>query len=412
MLISYKYRAYPDAITRTRLNTALDTCRWLYNTLLEECTTARETGLAPTMRGMQARIVTLKEENPFLKGVYSKVLQMVNYTLWSNIRALSQTKKRGRKIGKLRFKSASRYRTLNYNQSGFKIDQEHSKIIFSKIGTIPFVMHRPYTGEVKGVLITRSGDEWYVIIQAEQTVPASKRKGRSVGIDLGLNTFAVDSDGAAIENPRFFERSRARIKKLQQSVARKRRSSKNWEKAKKKLEKAYAHITHQRNDFLHKLSRGYVDSYATICVEDLNIKYLKENGKSRGLRRSIHDVSWERFYSYLSYKAESAGTNFIRVDPRNTTQMCANCGSIVEKDLSVRVHECSYCGFVADRDYNAAVNIHRVGMEQPCEPVEMQSISQPGKSSISRAVEMIPLHHISVMQVLSMKQEAPPFREG
>ena len=98
--------------------------------------------------------------------------------------------------------------------------------------------------------------------------------------------------------------------------------------------------------------------------------------------------SW--VYSYLSYKAESAGANLIQIDPRNTTQMCSNCGSIVKKTLSERVHECPYCGFAADRDYNAAVNIRRVGMEQPFGPVE------PGH-----------LHHISVMQVLAMKQEAP-----
>ena len=395
MLISYKYRAYPDATREARLHEALDTCRWLYNKLLEECTTARENGAALTMQETQARIVTLKEENPFLKDVYSKVLQMVNYTLWSNLRALSESKRRGQKIGKLRFKSATRYRTLNYNQSGFKIDREHSTITFSKIGSIPFTLHRPYTGEVKGVLITRSGDNWYVIIQAEQEVSEPKREGRSVGIDVGLDSFAVDSNGVVIENPRFYEHSRDRIKKLQQSVARKQRFSQNWKKAKGKLEKAYDHITNQKNDFLHKLSRRYVDTYATICVEDLNIKYLKENGKSRGLRRSIHSASWGRFFSYLSYKAASAGTRFIQVDPRNTTQMCSNCGSLVKKDLSVRVHECPYCGFVADRDYNAAVNIHRVGMEQPFEPVEM-----------------IPLHHISVMQVLSMKQEAPPLRAG
>ena len=390
MIVSYKYRAYPDATTETRLNAALDTCRWLYNKLLEECNTAREHGFTPTMREMQARIVTLKEENPFLKGVYSKVLQMVNYTLWSNIAALSQTKKRGRKIGKLRFKSASRYRTLNYNQSGFKIDREHSAVTFSKIGTIPFTMHRPYSGVVKGVLITRSGDNWYVIIQAEQDVSEPKKEGRSVGIDVGLDSFAVDSDGRVIENPRFYEHSRDRIKKLQQSVARKQRFSKNWKKAKRKLEKVYDHVANQKNDFLHKLSRRYVDTYATICVEDLNIKYLKENGKSRGLRRSIHSASWGRFYSYLSYKAESAGTELVKVDPRDTTQMCSNCGSIVKKTLSERVHECPYCGFAADRYCNAAVNIHRGGMEQPLGPVE------PG-----------PLHHISVMQVLAMKQEAP-----
>ncbi|WP_243670844.1 transposase [Methanoculleus chikugoensis] len=225
----------------------------------------------------------------------------------------------------------------------------------------------------------------------------SKREGRSVGIDVGLNAFAVDSDGAVIENPRFYEHSLDRIRKLQQSIARKQRFSKNWEKTKRKLEEVYEHITNQKNDFLHKLSRQYVDAYVAICVEDLNIKELKENGKSCGLRRSIHSASWGgRFYSYLSYKAESAGTNFIQIDPRNTTQMCSNCGSIVKKDLSVRVHDCPYCGFVADRDYNAAVNIHRVGMEQPFEP----------------GGEPIPLHHISVMQVLSMKQEAPPESAG
>ena len=395
MIVSYKYRAYPDATTEGRLNTALDTCRWLYNKLLEECNAAKENGSSPTMRGMQARIVMLKEENPFLKGVYSKVLQMVNYTLWSNIRALSQTKKNGRKIGKLRFKSASRYRTLNYNQSGFKIDREQSTITFSKIGTIPFFMHRPYEGTVKGVLITRSGDTWYVIIQAEQEVSEPKKEGRSVGIDVGLTSFAVDSDGTAIENPRFFEQSKEKIKKLQRSLARKKRFSKNWMKGKAKLERVYNHITNQRRDFLHKLSRYYVDTYATICVEDLDIKGLQEKGNSTGLHRSIHDVSWGRFHSYLAYKAESAGTNVIAVDPRNTTQMCSNCGSIVKKTLSDRIHEGPYCGFVADRDYNAAVNIHRMGMEQPFEPVEI-----------------LPLHHIGVMQVLSMKQEAPPASAG
>ncbi len=395
MLLSYKYRAYPGATTETRLNSALGTCRWLYNKLLEECNRAREGGTSPTMRGTQARIVTLKEENPFLKGVYSKVLQMVNYTLWSNIAALSPTKKRGRKIGKLRFKSAFRYRTLNYNQSGFKIDREHGTITFSKIGAIPFTMHRPYAGTVKGVLITRHGDRWYVIVQAEQEVSEPKREGRSVGIDLGLTSFAVDSDGAMIENPRFYEHSLKKIKKIQQSIARKKRFSKNWTKAKSKLEKVYDRITNQKGDFLHKLSRRYVDTYATICVEDLDIKGLKEKGNSPGLHRSIHDASWGRFYSYLAYKAESAGTNLVKVDPRNTSQMCSNCGSIVKKTLSERVHECPYCEFVTDRDHNAAVNIHRVGMEQPFEPVET-----------------IPLHHISVMQVLSMKQEAPPFRAG
>ena len=114
MIISYKYRAHLDAAVEARLHEALDTCRWLYNKLLEECNAARENGLSPTMQETQARIVTLKGENPALKEVYPKVLQMVNYTLGSNIRALSETKKEGRKIGKLWFKSAM---ILNYRHS-------------------------------------------------------------------------------------------------------------------------------------------------------------------------------------------------------------------------------------------------------------------------------------------------------
>ncbi|MDD4255660.1 MAG: transposase [Methanofollis sp.] len=247
-----------------------------------------------------------------------------------------------------------------------------------------------------------------MIVQAEREVSTSKREGQSVGIDVGLNSFAVDSEGAVIENPRFYEHSLDRIKKLQQSIARKKRFSQNWKKAKSRLETVYDHITNQKRDFMHKLSRLYVDTYATICVEDLNIKGLKEKGNSKGLHRSIRDASWGRFYSDLAYKAESAGTKLVKVDPRNTSQMCSNGGSIVKKTLSERVHECPYCGFVADRDYNAAANIHRVGMEQPIEPVEMRSTSRSGKSPISRAVKTTPLHHISVMQVLSMKQEATP----
>ncbi len=222
---------------------------------------------------------------------------MANYTLWSNIRALSQRKKKGRKIGGLRFKSASRYRTLNYNQSGFKIDREHHTITFSKIGTLPFNMHRQHTGKVKGVLITRSGDKWYVIIQVEQEVSESNREGLSVGIDVGLNSFAVDSDGAVIENPRFYEHSPDKIKRLQQSIPRKKRFSQNRRKAKSRLEKVYDHITNRKKDFLHKLSRYYVDTHATICVEDPNIKGLKEKGNITGLHRSIHDASWGQFYS-------------------------------------------------------------------------------------------------------------------
>lgn len=122
MIISYKYRAYPDPAVEDRLHHALDTCRWVYNKILETSQTAYKKGIKLSPSETQAMIVTWKREIPDLSTVYSKTLQMVNNTYWANVRALTEAKKRNRKTGKLRFKSAYRYRTLNYNQSGFKID--------------------------------------------------------------------------------------------------------------------------------------------------------------------------------------------------------------------------------------------------------------------------------------------------
>ena len=171
------------------------------------------------------------------------------------------------------------------------------------------------------------------------------------------------------------------------------RRANNYKSLKDKIAKLHKRINCQRDDFLYKLSRTYVNKFYIICVEDLDIKGLKEKGHNNGMHRSIHDASWSKFIFMLSYKAQSAGRKLIKVDPRNTTQRCSACGSIVKKDLSVRVHECPYCGFSCDRDYNASRNILITGMEQPVAPIEPK-----------------PLHHISVMQVLATTWEAAPFR--
>ena len=132
-----------------------------------------------------------------------------------------------------------------------------------------------------------------------------------------------------------------------------------------------------------------------LCANVMSRDALTQTQRAHdnGMHRCIHDASWSKFVFMLSYKAQSAGRKLIKVDPRNTTQRCSACGSIAEKDLSVRVHECPYCGFSCDRDYNASRNILITGMEQPVAPIELK-----------------PLHHISVVQVLAMKWEAAPFR--
>jgi putative transposase len=399
-MISYKYPIFPDKVTKPKLVEALDACRcldcveaagdvvaaWLYNRLLQEMNDAKERGIKLKTYDTQNMIPSLKLENPKLNLVYSKVLQMVNYTLWSNIKGLSASKKNGRKVGHVRFKGHGWYKTMNYNQSGFKLDQDHGRLHLSKIGDatttsmaastksrhIKIKMHRKVQGCIKAVLIKREGRQWFAIVQADQDPEALPETGKSIGLDVGLKSFVVDTDSNSVENPRFAEKAADKLAKAQKRLARAERGSNNRQKIKEGIEKIHIRVNHQRDDFLHKLSRSYVNNYDNICIEDLDVKGLKEKGHSKGMHRNIHDASWSRFmfmlFSWTSsrgaadgvsctYKAASAGRKLIKVDPRNTTQKCSACGSIVKKELSDRVHECPYCGFSCDRDYNASRNI-------------------------------------------------------
>ena len=393
MIVSYKYPIFPNKVTQRKLAENLDTCRWLYNRLLQDLNESKEKGIKLKPYDTQNLIPLLKPENPQLGKVYSKVLQMVNYTLWSNIKGLSASKKRGMKIGHIRFKGYGWYNTLNYNQSGFKLDQDHGLLHLSKIGDMRVKLYRKIEGRIKAIIIKREGKRWFAIIQADQEPQPLPETMEAIGLDVGLTSFVVDSEGNEIENPRCAEQSADKLAKLQKKLAKAVKGSNNRKSIKGKIAKLHKRINCQRDDFLHKLSRMYVNNFDIICIEDLDVKGLKEEGHNNGIHRSIHDASWSKFAFMLSYKAQSAGRKLIKVDPRNTTQKCSSCGSIVKKDLSNRMHECPYCGFSCNRDYNASMNILISGMEQPVAPIEPK-----------------PLHHISVMQVLAMKWEAAPFR--
>jgi len=393
VIVSYKYPIFPNKVTQRKLAENLDTCRWLYNRLLQDLNESKEKGIKLKPYDTQNLIPLLKPENPQLGKVYSKVLQMVNYTLWSNIKGLSASKKRGMKIGHIRFKGYGWYNTLNYNQSGFKLDQDHGLLHLSKIGDMRVKLYRKIEGRIKAIIIKREGKRWFAIIQADQEPQPLPETMEAIGLDVGLTSFVVDSEGNEIENPRCAEQSADKLAKLQKKLAKAVKGSNNRKSIKDKIAKLHKRINCQRDDFLHKLSRMYVNNFDIICIEDLDVKGLKEKGHNNGLHRSIHDASWSKFAFMLSYKAQSAGRKLIKVDPRNTTQKCSSCGSIVKKELSNRMHECPYCGFSCNRDYNASMNILISGMEQPVAPIEPK-----------------PLHHISVMQVLAMTWEAAPFR--
>ena len=124
--------------------------------------------------------------------------------------------------------------------------------------------------------------------------------------------------------------------------------------------RVYERISNKRENFTHQLSRETVNNYGTICFEKLNIQNMI---KTPHMGKSTVDAAWNKLLQYTSYKAEDAGRIVVLVDPKNTSQMCSKCGKIVAKDLSVRIHDCPYCGLKIDRDLNASINILRLGLQ-------------------------------------------------
>jgi len=148
-------------------------------------------------------------------------------------------------------------------------------------------------------------------VQAEVDEESLPKTGRAVGIDVGIHHFCIDSDGLAFENPKFIYRTLEKIERVQKQLSRKQRGSNRREKVRLKLAKLYEKLNNQRLDFLHKLSRYYINNYDVICVEDLDVKDLVENGKSSTLNRHIHDSAWSKFLSLLAYKADHKIHNYL-----------------------------------------------------------------------------------------------------
>lgn len=244
---------------------------------------------------------------------------------------------------------------------GLQLDKD--RLILSKVGPVKLVLHRPIEGTPKTVTLCRSATgKWYACLSCETEARPLPPTEHITGVDVGLASFATLSNGEQIENPRFYRRDEADLKRVQKRKD-DAKNAENWPenaKQKKVLSKIHERIGRRRSDFAHKRSRELVNTYQVIVFEDLA---PHDMGKSRGMRKSIMDVAWTQFISMTISKAEEAGRSVILVNPRNTSKMCSHCGELVEKTLSTRTHTCPHCGLVMDRDKNAALNILQRGLQ-------------------------------------------------
>ncbi|MBI2671475.1 IS200/IS605 family element transposase accessory protein TnpB [Candidatus Woesearchaeota archaeon] len=351
---TYKFRLYPNKSQGFKLLETLELCRQTYNILLSELNNQKVIDKSI----IQGTIPDIKICEPKFKRLYSKTMQYESYRLFSNLHTLVQLKKKGKKVGSLRFKSKKSFKSITYNQSGFnliKTGKRYQTLHLSKIGEIPVRAYRDIEGKIKqiAIKITNSG-KWFANITAESGKQNKKLvNSKQVGIDLGLTNYVYDSDNNHFDNPKYLNNSLNKLKKLQRKLSRKQKGSNNRNKQRLKVTKLHETIENQRNDFLHKLSRYYINNYNLIAVENLQIQNMIKN---RFLSRSISDSSWAKFIKMLEYKAESAGIQVIKVNPRGTTQKCSNCNTIVKKSLKDREHICP-CGLHIHRDYNSALKV-------------------------------------------------------
>lgn len=360
---AFKYRIYLTNGQRRILEQQLEECRWVYNQTLEARRDALSQGAPLGLYDTQALLPGWKTERPTLKSVHSQVLQNVQVRVDLAFQAFFRRVKAGEDPGYPRFKQFGRYDSITYPQFGNGVRLEGERLIISKIGAVKLVFHRRVEGTPKTVTLSRSATgKWYACISCETVAHPLAPTEQITGVDVGLLSFATLSNGEQIDNPRFYRKDEADLKRVQQRKDAAKKAE-NWpENTKQKalLAKIHERIANRRRDFAHKRSRELVNRYQVIVFEDLA---PQEMGKSCGMRKSIRDVAWSQFVSMTQGKAAEAGRTVILVDPHNTSKMCSRCGCLVTKELSDRTHICPYCGLVMDRDLNAAINILQRGLQ-------------------------------------------------
>jgi putative transposase len=347
-------------------------------------------------------LVKLKKENIWMKEVNSQSLLASLKNLDNAYTRFFREKK-----GFPKFKSKYNPKQSFQCPQHCTVDFEKGLLNIPKVKNIKTVFHRQFEGDIKTVTISKvPSGKYYVSILVEdgKSLPIKPKLDRNdaIGIDMGLKDFVVTSDGDKIANPKYLRKSEERLARRQRKLSKKKKGSNNRNKQRKKVAKLHEKIANQRKDFLHKVSHQIVHkNHGTICVEDLCVKGMVKNHK---LAKSISDAGWGMLYTFLKYKSEWYGKNFLDIGQfEPSSKMCSVCGNI-KSDLTLSDREwiCSKCETKHDRDINASINIRNmaftnqnlvrcIGLEQPeSTPVEKKALVRNNETIFCEAGSLTP----------------------
>ena len=364
MLKAYKYRIYPNVSQEVLLNKHFGSTRFIYNWALDKKIKIYETDKKSISRfELQKEIVTLKstKETEWLKEINSQSLQESLIHLDKAFTRFFREKK-----GFPKFKSKHNKQSFSCPQN-IKVNFETNKVTLPKIGEIKTVFSREFKGKIKTCTISKTTTNKFfisILVDNSEELPnkVKIKEETTIGIDLGIKDFAVLSNGEKIENPKFLRREEKRLKFLQKRASKKQKGSKNRKKANLKVAKLHEKIKNRREDFLHKITTKLIRENQTICLEDLNVKGMMQN---HTLAKSIAEVSWNKFNTYLNYKAKWYGKNIVYIGRFDaSSKICNNCGNVNrELTLNNRHWKCKQCSVEHDRDINASINIKKFGLQ-------------------------------------------------
>ncbi len=363
---TYEYKIAGTEQQYAAIEEAIRTMQFIRNKCLRLWMDTRGTN----KNDLQCACAELAREYSFARRLNSQARQAAADRAWAAIQRFYENC-REHKPGKKGYPQFQHdNRSVEYKTTGWKLDEDGKHLTFTDgcgIGRLRLVGNKKQHVEtfpeqqIKRVRIVRRADGYFVqfCVQVSRHI-VHQPTDKQVGIDVGLKAFYTDSEGNAVDNPRFLRKAEKKLKRLHRHVSKKQKKSQNRKKARQRLAKAYLQVSRQREDFARKTANALISSSDLIAYEDLQIQNLVKNHR---LAKSISDAAWGRFLSWVNYYGGLHDVPVIAVTPHFTTQDCSGCGKRVYKALSVRTHVCPHCGLVLDRDHNAAKNILSKALE-------------------------------------------------
>jgi len=354
---AYKTELNPNNKQITLFLKSAGTARFAYNWGLQcKKELYQATGKSPSAIDLHRKLNRLKQiEYPWMYEVSKccpqealRDLDTAYQRFFKGISGYPRFKSKKKGIGSFRLTGA------------IKISSD--KIQLPRLGIIKLKEknYLPVNKHILSATVSERADRWFVSVSVREKIDISENVGGVVGLDLGVNNLVTCSDGEAFSNPKALRRSERKLKRLQRSLSKKKKGGNNRNKARQKIAKMYIRIANIRGDNIHKITSQLAKNKSIIVIEDLNNNGMLRNHK---LAKSLADASFGEIRRQLEYKSTWYGSKLIIANRwLPSSKMCSYCGNVKEISLSERIYKCPVCGFEADRDLNAALNLKSVAV--------------------------------------------------